>query len=58
LVLRAEEMPPAEWERLVNRLPARRAAEADEVADALEFLIKNEYITGQTIAIDGGYSLL
>lgn len=58
LALRAEEMPPAEWERLVNRLPARRAAEPDEVADALEFLIKNEYITGQTIAVDGGYSLL
>jgi len=58
LVLRAEEMPPADWERLVNRLPARRAAEPDEVADALEFLIKNEYITGQTIAVDGGYSLL
>jgi len=58
LVLRAEEMPAADWERLVNRLPARRVAEADEVADALEFLIKNEYITGQTIAVDGGYSLL
>ena len=58
LVLRAEEMPPADWERLVNRLPARRAAEPDEVADALEFLIKNEYITGQTISVDGGYSLL
>lgn len=58
LVLRAEEMPAADWDRLVNRLPARRAAEADEVADALEFLIKNEYITGQTIAVDGGYSLL
>lgn len=58
LVLPSEDMPTAEWMRLVSRLPAKRPAEPDEVASALEFLIKNEYIIGQTIAIDGGYSLL
>jgi enoyl-[acyl-carrier-protein] reductase (NADH) len=29
----------------------------DELASALEFLLKNESITGQTIFVDGGYSL-
>lgn len=58
LVLPSEDMPAADWERLVSRLPAKRPADPDEVASALEFLIKNEYITGQTIAIDGGYSLI
>jgi len=58
LVLPSEDMPAAEWMRLVSRLPAKRPADLDEVASALEFLIKNEYIIGQTIAIDGGYSLL
>lgn len=58
LVLPSEDMSAADWERLVSRLPAKRPADPDEIASALEFLIKNEYITGQTIAIDGGYSLL
>ena len=58
LVLPSEDMPPAEWERLVGRLPMKRPADPDEIASALEFLLKNEYITGQIISIDGGYSLV
>jgi pteridine reductase len=58
LVLPSEDMPAAEWERLVSRLPLKRPPTRKKIASALEFLIKNEYITGQTIAIDGGYSLL
>lgn len=58
LVMRSEVVTPEEWERLVNRLPLKRAATLDEVASALVFLLKNEYITGQTIHVDGGYSLL
>ena len=58
LVLPSEDMPADEWERLVKRLPLKRTAKTEEVASALEFLLKNEYITGQTIVVDGGYSLL
>jgi NAD(P)-dependent dehydrogenase (short-subunit alcohol dehydrogenase family) len=58
LVLPSEDMPTEEWNRLVGRLPLKRTATTEEVASALEFLLKNEYITGQTIAVDGGYSLL
>jgi NAD(P)-dependent dehydrogenase (short-subunit alcohol dehydrogenase family) len=58
LVLPSEDMPTEEWNRLVERLPLKRTATTEEVASALEFLLKNEYITGQTIAVDGGYSLL
>ena len=58
LVLPADDMPPAEWERLVKRLPLQRPADLTELTAALEFLLKNEYITGQTITVDGGYSLL
>lgn len=47
-----------QWDKLINRLPLKRAASLDEVTSALEFLIKNEYITGQTIVVDGGYSLV
>lgn len=58
LVLPSENVTPEEWNRLVRRLPLKRQATTEEVASALEFLLKNEYITGQTIAVDGGYSLV
>ena len=58
LALPAADFPSAEWERLVKRLPLQRPAREEELASALEFLLKNEYITGQTITVDGGYSLI
>jgi NAD(P)-dependent dehydrogenase (short-subunit alcohol dehydrogenase family) len=58
LALPADDLPPEEWQRLVGRLPLKRPAKTDEITSALEFLLKNEYITGQTIVVDGGYSLL
>jgi NAD(P)-dependent dehydrogenase (short-subunit alcohol dehydrogenase family) len=58
LVLPSDNVSPEEWERLVKRLPVPRAAAFEEITSTLEFLLKNEYITGQTIVVDGGYSLL
>jgi 3-oxoacyl-[acyl-carrier protein] reductase len=45
--------------RLLNAIPAGRFAEAGEVAAAVVFLASNraDYITGQTIIIDGGLSI-
>jgi NAD(P)-dependent dehydrogenase (short-subunit alcohol dehydrogenase family) len=57
-VLQSEIVTDEEWQRLVNRIPLKRAARTEEIASALEFLLKNEYITGQTIVVDGGYSLI
>jgi pteridine reductase len=57
-VLQSDIVPPAEWDRLIARVPLKRAARSDEITSALEFLLKNEYITGQTIVVDGGYSLI
>ncbi len=58
LVLPAEQMPPETWQRLVGRIPLQRTASTDEIASTLLFLLQNEYITGQTISVDGGYSLI
>ena len=58
LVLPSDAVTPAEWDRLIKRLPLQRPAEPEEIASALEFLIHNEYVTGQTIVVDGGYSLI
>jgi pteridine reductase len=57
-VLQSDIVPAEEWERLIGRIPLKRPARAEEITSALEFLLKNEYITGQTIVVDGGYSLV
>ena len=57
-VLQSDIVPDEEWQRLLNRIPLKRPARPEELALALEFLWKNEYITGQTIVVDGGYSLV
>ncbi len=58
LVLPSDVVTPEEWEKLISRLPLKRPATLDEITYTLQFLINNEYITGQTIVVDGGYSLL
>ncbi|MCQ3937339.1 MAG: short-chain dehydrogenase [Chloroflexi bacterium] len=58
LVLPSEVVTPEQWNKLVEKLPLKRAARIEEITSSLEFLIKNEYITGQTIVVDGGYSLI
>jgi len=58
LVLPPDDMPFDDWDRLVGRLPLKRPAALEELALTLDFLLENEYITGQTIVVDGGFSLL
>ena len=58
LVLPSDVVTEGQWQKLIEKLPLKRAATLDEVTSTLEFLIKNEYITGQTIVVDGGYSLI
>lgn len=58
LVLPSDVVTDEQWQNLVERLPLKRAATLEEITSTLEFLIKNEYITGQTIVVDGGYSLI
>ncbi len=57
-VLQSDIVSDEEWQRLINRIPLKRPARMEEIASALEFLLQNKYITGQTIVVDGGYSLI
>jgi NAD(P)-dependent dehydrogenase (short-subunit alcohol dehydrogenase family) len=58
LVLQSDLVSTEDWNHLVERLPLKRAATGEEIASAVEFLLTNEYVTGQTLVVDGGYSLL
>ncbi len=57
-VLLSDVVTAEEWERLVGRIPLKRPARTEEIASALEFLLSNQYVTGQTIVVDGGYSII
>lgn len=49
----------AEWEevdKLVERVPLKRQGNPEDVANAVVFLAQAEYITGQVLAVDGGWS--
>ncbi len=52
------EATDAAWQETVNRLPLRRAGEPQEVGDAVAFLAANDFVTGATLVVDGGESLL
>lgn len=38
-------------------IPFKRFGEADEVAQAIEFLLKQPYLTGQVLTVDGGMTI-
>jgi NAD(P)-dependent dehydrogenase (short-subunit alcohol dehydrogenase family) len=49
---------PPEWQTdFIRRAPLQRTGRPDEIADAVLFLITAEFLTGQTLVLDGGRSL-
>jgi 3-oxoacyl-[acyl-carrier protein] reductase len=49
---------PEEIKEIADKIPAKRMAQPEEIAKAVLFLASdlNTYITGQNIAVDGGYT--
>jgi NAD(P)-dependent dehydrogenase (short-subunit alcohol dehydrogenase family) len=52
----------ADWESeqfvsVVEKVPLGRAGEAIDVAQAILFLLDSTYLSGQTINVDGGWSV-
>jgi pteridine reductase len=58
LVLRAPDTDPERWENLYRALPLGRPGSPDDVARGVIFLCQNEFITGETLFIDGGRQLI
>ena len=42
---------------LEQRIPLKREGTSEQVADAILMLVKNDYITGDTVTIDGGLTM-
>jgi pteridine reductase len=54
-------LPPSDYDedklaRIRERIPLERFGAAEDVASAVVFLAENDYVTGQTITVDGGRS--
>ena len=58
LILRPSLMDQGEWDGLIKKLPLRKSGTSRQIVEAVVFLVKNEYITGQTLVVDGGYQLI
>lgn len=57
-VLPPESMSEAEVARLAERAPLRRNGTPEDVVQALLYLLRAEFVTGQTLVLDGGRTLV
>jgi NAD(P)-dependent dehydrogenase (short-subunit alcohol dehydrogenase family) len=49
-----EKIPPALQKDIVESIPLKRLGEIQEVAQALHFILGNEYLTGSVVKLAGG----
>jgi NAD(P)-dependent dehydrogenase (short-subunit alcohol dehydrogenase family) len=49
--------PEAKAHNLANRIPLHREGTSEQVAEAVRALITNDFITGETLVVDGGMSM-
>ncbi len=57
-VLKPDEMSDARWQELGGALPIQHPGNASDVARAVLFLLENDFITGETLVVDGGNQLI
>jgi NAD(P)-dependent dehydrogenase (short-subunit alcohol dehydrogenase family) len=57
-ILKPDHMPEERWKKLGTMLPIGHTGEPTDVCDAIIFLLKNDFITGETLVVDGGNQLI
>ena len=56
-ILNPIDEPSAEMQNIVKKIPLKTKGELENIWQAIEFLLKNKFVTGQILFIDGGASL-
>ncbi len=57
-ILPSPETTSEDWENLTRKSPAKQAGSPEDIVKTVLFLLKNNYITGEILHVDGGYGLL
>ncbi|HTP07032.1 MAG TPA: SDR family oxidoreductase [Anaerolineae bacterium] len=57
MILKPVEWSDDRWVKMIAALPLQREGTPDDVAEAVLYCVRSEFMTGQTIVIDGGRSL-
>ncbi len=52
-----EENPSQETKDLIQKIPLQSQGEVENIVQTVDFLLKNKFVTGQILFIDGGASL-
>lgn len=52
-----DELPEKQKDMLLGEIPLSRFGTTDEIAHTVQFLVENDFITGQTITVDGGLNI-
>lgn len=56
-IMKPVDWDDARWSKLAGTLPLQRTGSAEDAANAVLFCVQSEFMTGETIVIDGGRSL-
>ncbi len=56
-ILKPPDWEEDRWQSLAQKIPLRRVGDSIDVARAVVYLMKEDYITGQSIVVDGGSTL-
>lgn len=57
LMLKPDDWPDERWQSLSAALPLARSGSAEEVAEAVLYCVRSDFMTGHTLIIDGGRTL-
>ncbi len=56
-ILKPDDWDETRWQHVVETLPLKRSGSTREVAEAVLFCLRSDFMTGQVIVLDGGRSL-
>jgi pteridine reductase len=54
MVLRPDGMDNQRWQQMAAQSPLQKAGDPKDITNAIVFLLRNDYITGETFVVDGG----
>jgi pteridine reductase len=57
-ILPAPQMSDSAWQAIAAEIPLKRNGSPEDIARAVVFLVQNDFITGESITVDGGEALL